>query len=208
MTTGSLNLYNRKIPWSTWDGSEQTNAKGSPHLNNLPSYDQYQHDNYFEHLAYSIQVFNDTDGWNFMERLRSLEKTYQSGLHYKLRYFVYTSMKIYESLPDYFKKNYKLIEAPKSKKDKDIVEKIKTVINENHEKRFQNLDENMTKIDSSFISKCKDVNNTQGSVSSKVVDEILDGEQYFYGIKEDVFTENFQSLTRLIRDEEEQTLKN
>ena len=58
------------------------------------------------------------------------------SIHYKPRKFIYTTSQIYSTLPEYFKQNYKLINASDNNNEEDILESIRTTVSERHEKRF------------------------------------------------------------------------
>ena len=59
---------------------------------------------------------------------------------YKPRKFIYTTTQIYSSLPDYFQQNYKLITPPDKDNEEDIIQRIKTVVTERYENRFEIVD--------------------------------------------------------------------
>ena len=61
-------------------------------------------------------------------------------IYYKPRKFIYTTSQIYSTLPEYFKENYKLINAPDTNNEEDIIERIRTTVSERHEKRFEDIE--------------------------------------------------------------------
>ena len=87
---------------------------------------KYLENNYFETLSKVIDEFLKNC---FLES----EKAY---IYYKPRKFIYTTSQIYSKLPEYFTQNYKLINAPDTNNEEDILESIRTTVSERHEKRF------------------------------------------------------------------------
>ena len=68
------------------------------------------------------------------------------GIHYKPRLLIYTNTQIYSSLPKSFQQKYKLITAPETNNEEEIIEKVRTVVSENYENRFEKIDYTSLKI--------------------------------------------------------------
>ena len=72
----------------------------------------------------------------FIEDCNSQRK----DIFYKPRLFIYTTAEIYSSLPQYFHQKYKLIEAPDTNNEDDIIERVRTAVLEKYEERFELVD--------------------------------------------------------------------
>jgi len=86
--------------------------------------------NNFENLSKAIDKFFN----------KCFSESAETEIYYKPRKFIYTTIQIYSTLPEYFKQDYKLINAPDKENDEDIIERVRTIISEKHEKRFEDIE--------------------------------------------------------------------
>ena len=95
-----------------------------------------------------IIKIDDKDSINFENLTTAIDEflkkcfsdSAKARIYYKPRKFIYTTIQIYSTLPEYFKRNYKLINVPDTNNEEDIIERIRIVISERHEKRFENIE--------------------------------------------------------------------
>ena len=81
-------------------------------------------------------------------------------IHYKPRLFIYTTTQIYSTLPKPFQKKYKLITESETNNKEEIFERVRTVVSENYDNRFEKIDWEQLLIDNG-MKKPEDLDTDQ-----------------------------------------------